>query len=242
MMTFSKTIKTVGAVALATILLLGPVVPAQANEAVGGECTSSSDAAFGSPWLVCKETKINGKKVFRWTRNKFAPPPKDITGLRRCMWGQWVLTAEAFGAYWESAWTAIAQAAAKDGEPKEPGEITDALADPSPVVWDGAIGYEFQRAKLTARGTIVTEGYTVQGLALMPYRMVGKSQVRLDPSDGNAFALFVVTLAGAGDITYTPEDFEPIILDVACSAKSLTLTIPIEGTGGAKVVLVRPPA
>jgi hypothetical protein len=240
MRTLGRPIKIVVAVALSAVLLLGAGAVAQTGSVAGGACSGEAERSTTSPFLYCKPTKVNGKTVFRWVNFRMPPPPRNVTGLRRCLWGRWLLTSDAFGAYWDSALAAMASVAKSGSEPRsEPGEITDALADPGPVVWAGSIGYVFNQGSLNANGTIRTEGYAATSDALMPFETVGSSQIKVNVPAGSG--LFTVQLEGVGTVTSAPGEFEQLTMDVACGARSLTLSIRVAGAPPVKIGLVRPP-
>jgi hypothetical protein len=225
---------------IVSTLSVAPMASAQTAPVVGETCTERGVRSRTSPYLICQATKVKGKTVLRWAKYASTKPPKGLTGLRRCLWGEWMITGEAFTAYWETVLAAFANAVEKR-EPSEPGEVTDALADPGPVIFQGDIRFVFSQNQLVTLGSMSTEGIQATSDAVMPYTAVGKSQLAVDVPAGAGF--FRVRFEGDNNVsTVDPTQLERVTVDVACSAKSLTWMIPLEGTTPVKVVLVRPPA
>jgi hypothetical protein len=234
--TMKRLITTVSVGVIVSTFLIAPMASAQSAPVAGGEC-SPTDSTAKTPTLVCKETIVKGKKAFRWTKFKMKPAPNNLTGLRRCLWGEWMITGQAFTAYWDSVLNAFANVVKRD-EPVEPGEVTDALADTGPVIFAGDIRFWFNDKTVFTAGSMSTEGMTVTNDAWIKYQPVGKAKITMNvPGSGG---LFVVRIDGVEPIPMTPGEFEPVTVDVACTAKTLTWTIPLEGTSPVQIVLVRP--
>jgi hypothetical protein len=149
-----------------------------------------------------------------------------------------MITGQAFTAYWDSVSDAFANATTRD-EPVEPRELTDVFPPDGPIFFKGDLRYWFGNKTIQGIGEMTTDGMTVVSEVLMQYHTIGKSQFRIDTSE-RGMGLFVVRLDGVDPITMTPNEFEPVTINVTCNAKTLTWTIPLKGTTPVQIVLVRP--
>ncbi len=216
-----------------------PAAYAQVSGKAGEPCDLVGARIGTNPVLECKSITAKGKTSQRWVKSVMPPAPRSVGGIRRCMWGRWLVTGQAFSDYWSTALEAFSEISRRvhesAGDPPRASTQTG-----TPVVWTGALLFEFHEGDVREFGQMDTEGAHLTAIARIGYTAQDSGQVTFIPEVGGGFWK-VANDAGEGTPTEAGDETEipPFTITIECNRRTMTYHIPSSTGVDVRLVMTR---